>query len=306
MNELKERDKKHPSILFILTDEGDQGAPTNRKFQVYQLYLMMKYDFDSVVIASYGPYMSRYNPVERAMSVLNRPLAGMNNILDGMSGSSQRLKTRNALRSLCNAFNKVRYNELVKCEYVSPGSNENVHRSDVINFPHFSEFWKYFEAISSTHQVARIEQLLCSIHKHTIAGSGAHCCQMVKCNDATCCSPKRSTGYFNYLEGTFGFIPAPIPSQVFDDGQIIYTAMESQVTEKNSSIIDICPFDAHLPSKACRTINRCTTCNRQNHSGVEHTWHRVHGECCDNVSSFDQESSCRLLSKRRRYSPPSQ
>ncbi len=43
----KEEWKKLPSILYVLTDEGDGGSPTNRKLQVYAEFL--KYDFDALL-----------------------------------------------------------------------------------------------------------------------------------------------------------------------------------------------------------------------------------------------------------------
>ncbi len=99
--ESKERKngKKLPSILYVLTDEGDGGSPTNRKLQVYAEFL--KYDFDVDIIASYGPYISRMNPVERAMAVLNRILAGENDIL------AKYAKTSEVLMQMKNHWTKI-------------------------------------------------------------------------------------------------------------------------------------------------------------------------------------------------------
>ncbi len=158
-------------ILMILTDEGDGGSPSNRKSQVYVEYLKQKYDLDAVIIETYGPYMSRMNPVERAIAIVNRILSGENDILAKCSGGSERSRFKAALVMMRDAISVSKYCLVpIVCDYVVPGFDEKADSLQVDDCPQIKEV---FNTMGSTKERNVVEKL-CSIHKLSIAGNGPH------------------------------------------------------------------------------------------------------------------------------------
>ncbi len=71
---LEKHDNK-PFILALLTDNGPEVSPNNLTSIFYYGRLWLKTNLDQLIVASYAPYNSRFNPVEVAWGLLSKELA---------------------------------------------------------------------------------------------------------------------------------------------------------------------------------------------------------------------------------------
>ncbi len=286
-------DEEIPPVLYLYTDEGDGGAPTNRKMQIYMWYLTRKYNLDIVVLASFGPYMSRYNMVERSMCGLGKPLIGVTDLMNKFNGDRNR-RINKSMKWIGDQWRNMHYGDKpLSVDYVSVNQDEGEHKSDVEGFPSFEDFAKALEtpALYRNHQVMEHLQ---SLHKHSIAGNGAHCFQLVKCDNRECCSEKRCPQYFEYLKEWYGFLPGPVPGDSIR-GQMHHKTVDQLKQQYRDApaktVCDVHSFDQHLPSRSERSISVCPECKRQCHSKVEFKFHCKYVDCEDFSKDFHYHSS---------------
>jgi hypothetical protein len=208
-------------------------------------------DLDYLSIRTHAPGQSSYNPVERSMATLSQKLAGITLPIDkyGSHLNSQgqvndlelaMKNSRYAGEALCTLWERdpifgkpvtVQYTDQKSSPFddiIFPGSEKEGTNESVIP-------WKWLE----TH--TRMCQYSLDIKK---------------CEDSSCCSPKRDEEAAILLAENDGFLP---PVTKGKDGHFLNPIHILEYCDK----LKIPGYDAHCPSINTNTYGRlcCSECN---------------------------------------------
>ncbi|KAL9649961.1 hypothetical protein ABK040_003080 [Willaertia magna] len=104
-----------------------------------------------------------------------------------------------------------------------------------------------------------ILELLSKMHKHSKEENRTYQFCIRKCNDISCCPPKRASKYWNLLQGFNGFILSPV---LGEDGH--YLRYSERLADKVVKLNE---------GKPSRKINSYTKCKRLLHSAVDAKMH---------------------------------
>jgi hypothetical protein len=270
-------------ILFRQTDNATDVAPHNRLGHVLDWFAFKLLNLDALYHGAYAPKHSKFALCERTMSYLTHPLTTIRDLDRQLSGSHREsngsLNSRKtykenmilALRTLQKIFARVTiHGHKVQCEVVSPGVVEQL--------PYLKEFpaklWDHFEMyfqkrleLIPIESRVQIEEILAKIESHSVKGNGLYVFGLVKCNDPSCCSAKR-TSILTEILGKFDlFIPAPIP----DENNVGHFLDFTDRLLINGNFLD-----EHCPSvmEYEKHPKVCNQCGRGCHSIVEYEQHK--------------------------------
>ena len=255
-------DKSVKPVLIVTCDGGPDENPRYQKVIDCFIHHFLVHDLDACFVATNAPGRSAYNRVERRMSHLSRPLAGMilqhdhyGSHLDERGQTvDPELEKQNfgyAALALCKEWSGLvidGYNCVA--ESISPDASE-LKASELKSK---DQFW------FSTH--VRTSQYML---------------QVVKCRDETCCGKPRSS-YFSLFPDRF--LPPPIPISQTTDGLKVpdRTSFEkhrfpSSLLSRSFKLSDLLPkstnvfkgelpYDLYCPSVQTELIERrCKNCN---------------------------------------------
>ncbi|CAG8844878.1 7100_t:CDS:2, partial [Gigaspora margarita] len=182
-------------IWVLLVDGGPDENPRHLKNICRYSRLFQFLDLDYLTVRTHAPGQSAYNPVERAMSTLSGKLAGITLPIDTFGSHldsqgkviNQELAKKNfrhAGETLCTLWSRdLIFGKNVMAQYVE----DNLPPFQIEDNEEESKtFWKWLE-------------------KHT------QICQysldIRKCDDLTCCHPKRNEESAAFLAENGGFLP---------------------------------------------------------------------------------------------------
>ena len=244
-------------LWVLLVDGGPDENPRYLK-NIHQYCRLFRHlDLDYFTIRTHAPGQSAYNPVERSMATLSKKVAGITLPIDhfGTHLDSQgkvrdrELGLRNfeyAGQALANLWRKDPiFGKPVLAEYIDRSKNPF---ADVI-FPKIEgESQGYNEESEPLVPWSWIENH-CLICQYSL--------DIRKCDDFSCCLPKRAEEAAALLSVNNGFLPPVIKGK---DGHFLNAIHTLEYFDR----IKIPGYDAHLSSLSADTHARrcCTTCNK--------------------------------------------
>ncbi|KAG2382213.1 hypothetical protein C9374_009777 [Naegleria lovaniensis] len=260
LEKLKETGKLLP-LFFCNTDNCVNVAPQNRKVQVRMFYVFICFDLDALIHTSFAAGGSKYNRVERCMAPLSKGLVGVID-LDDESFASKQQNHHSALIKLTNIFNQKGGKD-VQAYYASVFQQDRIR--DLPGWPSFASIDAFLEGkdITDLEEEKKVKAILFKLHTHSEHGNGLNIFCLRKCNDPSCCPPKRATKYWELMEKFDGFIPSPILDESNPGHYLSF--------EKRNNVEGV-RMDEGFPSVK-DDVKTCSLCDRRVHSDIDLTIH---------------------------------
>ncbi|EFC35497.1 predicted protein [Naegleria gruberi] len=257
-----------PPIIMVSSDNDHKFAPSNRKGQVRMAFLWEIFNLDVLIHSSYAPNCSKYNRVEREMAQLSKVLIGHVDLDRKPFGEDKKAKQKNAnavLEKLKEIFLRAgpKY-------FVNSASVYQTERTPLLeHWPTFEEIDLFLEGKNQDDE--KIKSLLKKIHTHSEQGNGLNLFVLRKCDDPTCCSPKRASKYWEITSSFGGFIPSPLidPTRSNEKNEHFYSY------EDRNKISGV-QMDVDFPSLKGNAAT-CGKCNRRIHSEIDR---KIHENIC--------------------------
>lgn len=251
-SELVRRDDSNAKpVLVIISDGGPDENPRYEKVQQQAVETFKKYNLDAIFLATNAPGRSAFNAVERRMAPLSRHLAGVvlphdhfGAHLDASGKTIDIEKEKNNFEAAANVLTEI-WNDVI-----------------IDNFPVIAKYVQPGGERSSAK--------ICQIWKKEHMRCSKYLCQIVKCNNHSCCSPKRSA--IDYILKR-QFLPAPVPVSEglhFNRGGtflplFVSLLTQDQVKQMQPTLKELkeLPYDTFLPSIEEDTLKKyiCRKCS---------------------------------------------
>ncbi|PKB94336.1 hypothetical protein RhiirA5_386722, partial [Rhizophagus irregularis] len=236
-------------IWILLVDGGPDENPRHMKNIFQYCKMFCNFDLDYLSVRTHAPGQSAYNPVERSMSTLSQKLAGITLPIDKFGSH---LNSQGQVTDLELAMKNFRYAGEALCTLWKRdpifGKPVIAQYTDQKNSP-FDDI--LFPGSENINESAVPWQW---IENHT------KICQysldIKKCEDSSCCSPKRHEEAAVLLAENDGFLP---PVTKGKDGHFLNPLHILEYCDK----LKIPGNDAHCPSINADTYERlcCSECD---------------------------------------------
>lgn len=282
---VRREDSTVKPVLIITSDGGPDENPRYEKVQLAAIETFKKFDLDAVFLATNAPGRSAYNAVERRMAPLSRQLSGLvlphdhfGNHLDSSGKTVDVEKEKKNFEAAANVLSEVWNSTVIDdypvvAKYQAPGSE-------------------------------RISSEVCQSWKRTHMRCSTYLCQIVKCDDRSCCTPKRSN-IGSILKNHFLPVPVPVSEGLTIQkggaylplcaAQLMQDAAKLKQTSSNVSEI---AYDLFLPSINDEILKKriCVKCD------IYHCTLKAlkdHSKVCGKAMIIEKMKPKRIAARRR-------
>ena len=267
----EENDK--PKILGLLSDNGPDFNPGSSLVFYYMGQLWKDLNLDQLILCSYAPRSSRYNPIEMAWGTLSQSLAQItlcadHNKYDFKNKEEDLLMMLNQAQSeLKNIWSKITYaKKKVICYDVKPKSEE-------IPYNDYAEIKDYFQKnkksgnSESYQSTAEFFITHCKKKKYYLHFS--------KCLDPNCnyCSnhPIKNQAALNCLKFLDSQLPVPLLLEEFYAGKHFPSFLDIMNNESlQSKYLDLMKKDIKEQKESEKICQRCNWYFESNSDSKRH------------------------------------
>jgi len=215
------KEEQRPKILGLLCDNGPDFNPSSSLVFYCQGQLWKDLNLDQLIICSYAPRSSRFNPIEIAWGNLSQALAQITLVSDAkkydFKNNEEELSKLfiQAQEELQAIWSQTSYAQrLVHCSSIQPGSEEKPY----YNYAEVKDFFKHGRKHSKHEEYKKEIQFLI---KHCI--KRPYYLHFKKCKESSCshCSQKPIQNEFarSFLDLFDDQLPRPILFKDKYDGE---------------------------------------------------------------------------------------